>query len=101
MHILVKTDLDSLEQWLKDLKEFQLDSMFDTHILGRAYLYTNAVSIEKKDDLNIFGRVKEKDYQMQIWAKNNFVHAKCSCPYNGPCKHLAALLLVCLPNTDF
>ena len=96
MYTLAKTTSDSLEEWLKELKEFQLDGMFDMNILGRAYLYTDSISILEKDQLNISGRVQEKDYQMHIKLQDQFVYGECSCPFDGPCKHLAALLLISL-----
>jgi len=93
MPILFTTNSDSLQNWFRDLKEFQLDNMFDTQILARAYLLTEAITIEDHKDISVDANMREKPYKMKVWTKNNKVFGECTCPYDGPCKHLAALLL--------
>ncbi len=93
MNLLSKNDFESLQKWLKDLKEFQLDSMFDTNVLGRAYLYTNSFSSQKNTENSISALVNEKNYTVQIISENNKIFGECTCPYEGNCKHLAALIL--------
>jgi len=93
MHLLSSNDFESLQKWLKELKEFQLDSMFDTNVLGRAYLYTNMVSIIKNTKNSISALVGEKNYKVRITSENHEILGECTCPYEGKCKHLAAIVL--------
>ena len=93
MQLLSKNDYESLQNWIKNLKEFQLDSMFDTNVLARAYLYTNSISIYKNSENSICGEVGDGKYQVQISSEDNSILGECSCPYDGKCKHLAALVL--------
>lgn len=93
MHHLSKKDNTSLQIWLNELKEFQLDSLFDTAVLGRAYLYIESISINGDTEHHVGASVNDGKYDVSIQAENNSVLAECSCPYQGNCKHLAALLL--------
>ena len=98
MNILSKNEHKSLQIWLKELKEFQLDSMFETNVLGRAYLYKNSITINKNNPNSVSGIVEGKQYEVQIISDNNVVKGNCSCPFEGNCKHLAALVLVLLSS---
>ncbi len=94
MYLLSKIDNDSLQIWLTELKEFQLDSMFDTAVLARAYLCTNSISIHKNTINSIGAVVGDNKYEIHITSNNDFILGGCSCPFDGKCKHLAALFLV-------
>ncbi len=93
MQFLSKNEFESLQNWKNNLKEFQLDSMFDTNVLARAYLYTNSISIYKNSENSISGIIGDAKYEGQIESKDNMIFGTCSCPYGGKCKHLAALIL--------
>jgi len=99
-YLLSKNNSDSLQSWLEDIREFQLDSMFDTNILGRAFWYTDAVSIFENSEHVVKAVIKEKMYELQITSKESKVIGECSCPYDGHCKHLAALLLVLISKKN-
>lgn len=90
---LSKNENESLQIWLKELREFQLDSMFDTQILGRAYLYTDAVSILQSSENTIHAQIDKGRYLIDLVAINKSIQGMCSCPFEGNCKHLAALIL--------
>jgi len=92
--MLSKNDLNSLQNWLGALKEFQLDSMFDTNVLGRAYLVTPSVSILESLDNKVTGQIEDGKYALEIISIDGEIHAECSCPFDGNCKHLAALLIL-------
>lgn len=95
VHLLKKTELYTLQDWLKDLKEFQLDSLFDTNVLGRAYLYTASLKIDDISENNINGRTGDLlKYETSLSMNEQSVYGSCTCPYEGKCKHIAALLLV-------
>jgi uncharacterized Zn finger protein len=95
MVLLSKNNTESLQNWLNELKEFQLDSMFDTNVLARAYLYTDSITI-----LNTEANILECEvsgntmYRTKLISSNGEVLGSCTCPYNGKCKHLAASILV-------
>jgi len=93
MQLLSKNASESLQDWINNLKEFQLDSMFDTNVLARAYLYTNSISIYKNSKNSISGSVGDSKYQVTVDSIDNSIYGECSCPYDGKCKHLAALIL--------
>jgi len=84
----------TLSKWITDLHEFQLDSIFDTVILGRAYDYiskvTNVSIQENKVSCQIAGT---NIYEINIEMVGNVVKAVCNCPYDQKCKHMAATIL--------
>lgn len=95
MYLLYDIQHDSLQKWLKELKEFQLDSIFDTSVLGRAFLYTESVEIIKEEENDLeFTVGTNSTYNVQLILKEHSVYGSCTCPYDGKCKHLAASLLV-------
>jgi len=93
MAFLSTTPYASCLDWIKALKEFQLDSLFDTQVLGRAYLYMKEVNIQDKEKHSIIALVGEKRYEVHIYQDGKCIYGRCSCPYEGNCKHLAAMLL--------
>ena len=95
MYLLSKNDAASLQSWLKELKEFQLDSMFDTNILGRAYLYTESLTLLTSEENVLEYEIGgSSNYQAKIIASKGSIFGSCTCPYEGKCKHIAACLLV-------
>ncbi|MDF1696745.1 MAG: SWIM zinc finger family protein [Saprospiraceae bacterium] len=99
MYTLYKNDHLSIQKWIKELKEFQLDSMFDTNVLGRAYLYRNKVSIRSNQPDFISAEVNGSEpYAIELKSEADHIWAGCSCKYKGKCKHVAALLLVMMDN---
>lgn len=99
MYLLSENDSESLQIWLIELKEFQLDSMFDTNVMARAYLYTNSVSILESGRDFVKALVGENNkYEAEIILKDKLIQGRCSCLYDGKCKHLAALILVLISS---
>ena len=84
----------NLNNWLNQLQEFQLDSFFDSVILGRAYEYVSKVelvySLENKIRCQI--SVTNK-YDIEIKMDGNEILGSCTCPHDQKCKHLAAVIL--------
>lgn len=94
MNIITKNGLESLQFWLKSVKEFQLDNMFDTNVLGRAYLYTKSIKEVKKERNNIVHHIEgTHTYQTELMHQKGVIYGSCSCPSQGNCKHLAASIL--------
>ena len=85
---------DNLNKWLNELQEFQLDSFFDSVILGRAYEYVSKVEhvnhLENKITCQISGSTK---YDIEIKMVDNEILGSCTCPYDQKCKHMAAVIL--------
>ena len=95
MVLLSKNGTESLQNWLKELKEFQLDSMFDTNVLARAYLYKDSLKTLVTEENNLeFAVGGDTLYHTKIISSNGEVHGSCTCPFDGKCKHLAACILV-------
>ena len=95
MYLLSKNDAASLQSWLKELKEFQLDSMFDTNILARAYLYTNSITSVSTEENNLEFHVGSTTiYRTKLSSSNETVYGSCTCLFDGKCKHIAACILV-------
>lgn len=94
MNALAPNRFENLQIWLKELKEFQLDNMFDTNVLGRAFLYTKSVSVLDTTEQSIEAQIREKNYIVKLFDKEGDIFGQCSCPFDGPCKHQAAVLLV-------
>ena len=88
----------SLQNWIDHLKEFQLDSIFETNILGRAYLLMNDVSIVLKEKNEVQASFPSKNYLIKINQSENKVQGSCSCPFDGKCKHMAATLLALMAH---
>jgi uncharacterized Zn finger protein len=99
MYLLSKNDSDSLQNWIKELKEFQLDSMFDTNVLGRAYLYTNSLtSLATEDNMLVYEVGKNTIYHTKLISSNGAIYGSCTCPFDGKCKHIAACILVAIKD---
>jgi len=94
MYLIATSNSSSLQTWLDELKEFQLDSMFDTNVLGRAYLYTQTISFSKKEATRITAIIgKARRYEIHLSSMDGEIKGECSCPFEGKCKHLAALII--------
>lgn len=76
------------------LREFQLDDIFDTSVLGRAYEYADSIELVASDDVSISAEIGSSSvYTLLLAIDGSSVVGSCSCPYDGKCKHLAALML--------
>ena len=78
--------------WLVTLREFQLDDLFATSILARAYDYVPLIQIDHQTRTLLKATVDHK-YSTYLSSENSQLVGECSCLYQGPCKHLAALIL--------
>lgn len=91
---IASNSINDLTTWFQNLQEFQMDSIFETKILGRAYDYiskVNNISLQKnKVTCQIDGTYI---YVIQIEMVGNTVNATCNCPYDQKCKHMAAVIL--------
>jgi uncharacterized Zn finger protein len=95
MYNLSTTRQTSLSAWFNNLREFELDNIFETHILGRAYEYVSTIKIGETAPNKIAAVSKGvNEYQLFIEYDKAKIIGTCSCPYDGPCKHLAALILL-------
>ena len=94
---LHKNQYPSLKKWINELKEFQLDSIFETSVLGRSYLYVDQVKDFDILDQMITGKVSgTEEYKMTITSEKDSIWGTCTCKHDQKCKHLAALLLACI-----
>lgn len=85
---------------IRTLQHADLTLVFGSTILGRGQSYCHNGQIE---DIRFHpGKVTaealgQEVYQLEIAQEGRQMAGYCSCPYEGPCKHLAGLLL-CLIN---
>ena len=94
MHILTITNASSLIEWITELQEFQLDSYFDTHILGRSYAYIKYVDPDTiNDEYRTYTLDYTTKYEIKLKKVGNNIKSACSCPYDQLCKHIAAVIL--------
>ena len=93
-HKLATTSLESLTAWLKYLREFELDNFFETRVLGRGYEYVSTIEVIDKNQKQVEAVSRGRAiYQLRLELKNDVIEGECSCLYERPCKHLAALIL--------
>jgi len=80
---------------LKNIDEKDMEELFDPVIRQRGYEYfergnvINLVSFENKIMATVAGTA---NYITSIEIKDNELHISCTCPYEGNCKHAAALM---------
>ena len=88
---------------LEKLDEKDIDELFDPVIRQRGYEYfedgavVNPIAFENKIMATVVGTA---DYITSIEVKNNELHFSCTCPYEGRCKHEAALLYAWVKRRD-
>ncbi len=90
-----------LINWLQNLQEFQLDSIFETTILGRAYDYiTKVVVVSSENNVVSCQLVGTTLYDIKIEKVGDNINGHCNCPHDQKCKHMAAVILS-LMNIDW
>ena len=80
-----------------------MDQMFSAIILKRARTYYegNLVNIEAITFGEIVGRAEgNREYHLTLKREDSQVRMSCDCPYEGPCKHLAAFLRLLADEPD-
>ena len=91
----------SLTNWINDLQEFQLDNIFDTAVLARAYDYISRVSkISIQEHVVTCQLDGTTLYDTKIEMVGSNINGFCNCPHDQACKHLAATILS-LMNIDW
>lgn len=84
----------NLTSWVQNLQEFQLDSIFETTILGRAYDYVPKVTVLNSDEDNISCQISGTTlYDINLKKVGRDIIASCNCPHDKKCKHIAAVIL--------
>lgn len=92
--ILAKTSFQTLVEWLFNFREFELDNLFDTSVIGRAYEYVHEIKITNRTKLSISAiSDRTTTYLLHLEIIENKVLGTCSCKFEGACKHMAALIL--------
>ena len=91
---LSETTAADLDSWLSNLKEFELDNMFETRVLGRGYEYVKGIEVEELTTTHASARsVETNEYYLNLELDHGRIMGSCTCPHNQACKHLAAFLL--------
>ena len=101
-HMLISkpTAARSLTAWSRGMREFQLDDIFDTSVLGRSYEYQSMIAIHKKEIDHIAATVVGRSYMITIALSDQRVIASCTCPHTAACKHIAATILKLRQKAD-
>ena len=94
-HILTKkpTSSISVSSWARSIREFQLDDIFDTTVLGRSYEYIAAVSHLQKNRQQVVAQLPAHGYEVKLTLSQSMINGSCTCPYPAACKHIAATIL--------
>ncbi|MFT4534390.1 MAG: putative Zn finger protein [Saprospiraceae bacterium] len=91
---ITHSSTENLNTWFRELQEFQLDSFFDSVILGRAFEYVSKVKLIASHKTKIICQISgTKKYDIEIKMVGNEILGSCTCPYDQKCKHLAAVML--------
>lgn len=100
-HLLTPPPGRTFADTLSDLHDGRLADIFGRTILGRAYDYRDAI-----ESLRIAPGVAEAEIygtepcEVVIEYRLGDVYGDCSCPYEAPCKHLAALFMYLRDEAD-
>lgn len=91
------TKASNLNEWINSFKEFQLDDLFETNILARSYLLKlESFQVHESEvSANITGS-NGSIYHINLKISDFYLVGECSCPYQGNCKHLGALVIKCI-----
>ena len=87
---------EDLANVLQSLDELKLTTLFPVDILGRGftYYYENWITTLEIKGEHIKAVVEgSSSYQVQIQKQGGELKALCDCPYDGKCKHIAAVLI--------
>ena len=91
---ITNSSTENLNTWFHELQEFQLDSFFDTIILGRAFDYVSKVVLLESHQTNIICQLSGTNkYDIEIRMAGNEILGSCTCPHDQKCKHIAAVIL--------
>ncbi|MEM8585705.1 MAG: hypothetical protein AAGF87_15620 [Bacteroidota bacterium] len=94
LSIPIREDISAIEQ-LKHIAEGDMDTYFADIILDRAESYYNESGwtiekvIHQQFRASVWGT---REYQVSLDILDNHLAFDCSCPYEAPCKHLAAFI---------
>ncbi|MEZ5041308.1 MAG: hypothetical protein R2828_15530 [Saprospiraceae bacterium] len=87
---------ETLTQGFQSLDELKLTMLFPVNILGRGftYYYEEWVKNIQIGSESIKATIQgNENYTTQVLQKGNEVYGNCNCPFDGKCKHLAALVI--------
>lgn len=91
---IAHSSTENLNNWFHELQEFQLDSFFDSVILGSAFEYVSKVKLIESHKTKIICQLHGiKKYDVEIKLVGSEILASCTCPYDQKCKHMAAVIL--------
>jgi len=94
---------ESFSQKIQSLHPTDLNGLFGSAVLARGQGYYHNKQIENvrfqpgKVTAKAFG---QDLYDVMVEREDQGITGHCSCPYDGPCKHLAALLLYVINDPE-
>lgn len=86
----------SLKQAFQSLDELKLTTLFPVSILGRGFTYyyegwiENLLIKQEHIQATVSGNAV---YSIQIQQKGGNLYGNCNCPFEGKCKHMAAVMI--------
>jgi uncharacterized Zn finger protein len=103
--ILFNSDNKLLPDFLENITEDDIASCCDYKIYLRGVEYFNShlvKNVEYSPDENMLKATVKggEKYNVEIFEHNKEILGSCTCPYEGVCKHIVALLLFIIGN-DF
>lgn len=87
---------ETLAQGFQSLDELKLTMLFPVSILGRGftYYYEKWVQNLQIDPEKVMATIQgNENYTTQILQKGKEIYGNCNCPFDGKCKHMAALVI--------
>ena len=94
---------ETFGQKLTGLTELHLDGIFPYAILARGFTsyYNRCVEVVELLPGSVRARTVGQDvYQTTLRKIEDRILGECTCPYDGPCKHQAALLIYLIRDAD-
>lgn len=90
--VLKNPSKNNLQGYLSLLKEFQLDSYFETTVMAKAYELQFEIEVKISTPKQIIAMVSNR-YIVELIHDGHEIQVSCECPYPLPCKHQAATIL--------
>ena len=94
---------ERFDQKINGLTELHLDGVFPIDVLGRGfttYLNNGLRQVSFLQHSIIAQMQGQSTYTTTLSVRDSEIYGDCTCPFEGRCKHQAALLIYIIRDTD-